>query len=478
MEGSKGLKKDFISGVFWGIIEKFSTLFIGFFITILLARKLTPADYGLVNMIYIFTVLANVILDGGFGHAIIQKKDITIKDTSTVFYFNVIFSLVLYALLYAAAPLIANFYRQEQLIDIARVAFLMLPINSLCIIQHTLLTKKIKVKELTTVTVCSSLVSGAVGIILAYNEYGVWALVYQSLTLQATRALVLWLVSSWRPILVFDFQCIRSIWNFGINMLGVGTLAAIFQNIYTVVIGRFYNVNDVGFYNQAQRLESIASTSLTSAIQRVSFPAFAEIQNEKKRLKEVFKKVINITMYIHFPLMIGLIMISNEVFLILLGEKWLPSVPYFCLLCLASSLYPLHMINVNILKGLGLGKIYFKLESFKRVLMILFIFITIKFNIIYLLCGYVGATLISVICNMHYCGKSIDYKLTEQLKDLFPIFSSTGLMAMMIYLVKMINFTPFYQLIISISIGIISYIITSIIFKINSFYQLINLLKK
>ena len=475
---NQGIKKTFIAGVFWGVLEKFSVLFVGFFITILLARKLTPADYGLVNMLYIFTLLANVILDAGFGQALIQKKTVTDQDTSTVFYFNVVFSLFLYGLLYALAPYIAQFYRQPLLTDIARVSFLMIPVNSLCIIQHVLLTKNLKVKELTIVSVSASFVSGVVGVFLAYTGHGVWALVFQGLTLQVVRAMILWTVGGWTPRWVFQLESIRSIWNFSLNILGVGFLSAIFQNIYTVIIGRFYNVNEVGFYNQAQRLESVASTAITSSIQRVSFPAFAALQDNKERLREAFKKVMDLTMYVHLPVMIGVIAVGHDLFLLLLGEKWLPSVPYFELLCIASAMYPLHMINVSVLKGVGLGKLYFRLEAVKRGLIVAFIFLTVRYSIYILLVGYVIATVSSTFLNMYCCGKAVEYKLIDQLKDLLSTLGCNLLMYCSIQLFHLCAFSPMYRLSLDIIGGILIYVLASYLLRVKPFFHLLNIILK
>lgn len=454
---SNNIKGDFISGVIWGVIEKFAILFVGFFITMLLARKLTAADYGLVSMIYIFTVLANVVIDGGFGHALIQKDTLNKVGNSTVFYFNVVMGFFVYMLLYASAPLIADFYRQPDLVSISRVSFLCLPLNALCLIQHTLLTKHMKVKELTIVSLTSVIASGAMGIYFAFSGYGVWALVYQSLTLYVVKCILLWSIVKWRPILAFNFNYIKEIWGFSINMLGVCTMAAIFQNIYTILIGRFYHVDQVGYYNQAFRMQSVVSTAITSSIQRVSFPAFAEMQDSVERLRNAYKKVICITMFIHLPMMMGAIMVSHDMFLLLLSERWLPSVPIFCILCIAESLYPLHMINVNVLKALGQGHGYFKLELFKRALMVLFIIVTIRYSIPILLIGYAMATLISVVVNMKFCGRAISYGIGQQIRDLSPIFLFTGIMCFCIYFVNQLNVPIVARLIIDILVGVISY---------------------
>ncbi len=471
------LRNTFISGVVWGTIEKFASLFVGFFITLLLARKLTPTDYGLVNMINIFTVFGMVLIDGGFGQALIQKKNADNKDYSTIFYLNVILSVLIYVILYICAPFIAAFYAQPSLIDISRTIFLLFPINAFCIIQHTLLTKEIKVKQLTIVSLISSVCSGVVGMFFAYKGYGVWALVYQTLSLYVFRCITLWLVNSWRPIMVFSLNTIKEIWKFSVNLLGTFTLAAIFQNIYSVLIGKFFCVTDVGYYNQAFRMESVVTGVATSAIQRVTFPAFANIQDDIDRLREVYKKVINVTMYIHLPIMAGIAAVGYDLFLVLLTEKWLPSVPYFYLLCLASSFYPMHMVNVNVIKALSKGKLYFRLNVIKYMLMTLFIIFTIQRSIMAVLGGYVLATIISSFIITCYCGRQIKYSTMSQLLDLFPIFLITLAMVAAVLLCGNLSFLPHVRLLIEILMGIVVYVILSVIFKLEAFKSLLAIVR-
>lgn len=472
------LGNTFVAGVIWGTIEKFASLFIGFVITVLLARKLTPADYGLVNMIHIFTVFGMVLIDGGFGQALIQKRDVSNKDYSTIFFLNILLSLTVFVALYYSAPFIAEFYRQPSLISISRTLFLLFPINAFSIIQHTLLTKQLKVKQLTLVSVVSSLISGFVGLYCAYSGYGVWALVYQTLALYIVRTFTLWIINDWRPIVVFSISSIKAIWNLSINLLGTFTLASIFQNIYTVIIGRFFNVVDVGFYNQAFRFESIATSTVTSAVQRVSFPAFAELQNDMDRLRDAYKKVINVTMYLHLPIMLGIAAIGHDLFLVLLTEKWLPAVPYFHLLCIASSLYPMHMINVNVIKALGKGKLYFRLNLFKYLLMTIFIILTIRYSIVVVLLGYVVATITSCLFISYYCGKEIKYPIYSQLKDLLPTFIITIIMLCLVFSCGLMDIYPAIRLLVEIIIGIVSYTGLSYIFKLTPFTHLLDTIKK
>ena len=441
------LGKTFVAGVIWGTIEKFASLFIGFVITVLLARKLTPADYGLVNMIHIFTVFGMVLIDGGFGQALIQKRDVSNKDYSTIFFLNILLSLAVFVALYYSAPFIAEFYRQPSLISISRTLFLLFPINAFSIIQHTLLTKQLKVKQLT-------------------------------LALYIVRTFTLWIINDWRPIVVFSISSIKAIWNFSINLLGTFTLASIFQNIYTVIIGRFFNVVDVGFYNQAFRFESLATSTVTSAVQRVSFPAFSELQNDMDRLRSAYKKVINVTMYLHLPIMLGIATIGHDLFLVLLTEKWLPSVPYFHLLCITSSLYPMHMINVNVIKALGKGRLYFRLNLLKYLLMTIFIILTIRHSIIAVLLGYVIATISSCLFITYYCGKEIKYSIYSQFKGLIPIFITTGVMICLVLSCRLMDIQPAIRLFVEILVGIASYVGLSYIFKLEVFTHLVNIVKK
>lgn len=469
----ENIKNKFIKGVLWGVIEKFATLATGFIITLVLARILTPADYGLVNMIYIFTVLGTVLLDGGFGQALIQRKNITRLDASSVFYINLTLSIIIYLVLYFTAPLIASFYKQPSLVLISRVVFTTIPISALCIVQHNLLTKELKVKELTYVSILSSLVSGIIGIWLAYCGFGVWSLVYQTVILQIVRTIALWWFSDWRPCLSFSIKFIRSIWSFSMNLLGVFTLASVFQNIYTLIIGRLYNVNEVGYYNQAFRMQSVASNAIMSSIQRVAFPAFAKFQDDYQTLQRTYKRVMLMTMYVYFPFMMCLIVVSTELFDVLLTSKWLPSVPMFCLLCVAESLYPLNNINSSVLKAVGKGRDYLVLNIVNYILIIICILVTYRFGIIALLGGYAVSSILRSLISMTVCGREIKYSIYAQLRDLVPVFLITLLTCLAVFLITKLPYSEIIRLIISIFTGCVTFIILNVVTK----SQLINELK-
>lgn len=477
MAGSS-LKKDFVSGVAWGIVQNFSTLIVGFVITLFLARKLAPEDYGLINMLAIFNVLSLVLVDSGFGQALIQKKEPTNLDYSSVFYFNILFSLFIYIILFFCAPFIADFYHEDQLTMIARISFLMIPINAFSIIQYSILTKELEVKKISFVTVISSLISGCVGLTFAYLDYGVWSLVVQSLSMQISRTCLLWFVSSWKPIVAFSFQSIKSIFSFGMNLLGVYTFAAIFNNIYVVVIGRYYNVVDVGYYNQAQRLEQTATSAINSSIQSVTFPTLSKIQDDLDRVRDIYKRIIGFSLFLNLPIMLGLIIPAEDIVRVLLSEKWISCVPYFRILCIVSSLYPLHMINVNVLKALGRGRLYFYLDLIKRFLIILGVVITLDLGVYYLLISYLIATMISVLLNVYFCGKVIKYSFFDQIKDLLPIIFSTFIFLIILFIINMYISNVLLKFVLMLFLGIGGYLTLSYTFKIKSLYEILNFLKK
>lgn len=472
MGDNKTLKSQFVSGVLWGIVEKLASLLTGFVITLVLARILTPADYGLVNMIYIFTVLGTVLLDGGLGQAIIQRKNLTASDISSVFYINLVMSFVIYAILYFCTPLIADFYGQPELINISRVVFLTLPINALCIIQHSLLTKELRVKSLTYVSIISALVSGAVGITMAYLGFGVWSLVVQSLAYQFVRAMALWRFSDWRPILKFNFAFIKSIWGFSMNLLGVFSLAAIFQNIYTLLIGKLYNVNDVGYYNQAFRMQSVASNAIMSSIQRVAFPAFTKLQDDMVALRSVYKRVTIMTMEVYFPVMMTLMMVGRPLFSVLLTDKWLPSVPLFGLLCISEAFFPLNNINSSVLKARGKGKKYFRLNLVNYGVITLCIFMTYSYGIIALLCGYAVSSLLRSVISMIVCGREIQYGFCQQLIDLMPTFLIALLTCIGVYGVECLALAPLLKLIFAVIVGSVIFLVANFILKTTFFREL------
>lgn len=458
-----------VSGIFWNGIQKFSTLGIQLMITIVIARILSPEDYGLIGMLSIFTALGIIILDSGFGQALIRKQDATGTDYSTIFYLQIILGLIIYAALYLLSPFIAEFYNTPRLENIAKVIFLVFPLNSLGLIPSTLLKKEVRFKSYAKITILSSLMSGIIGIILAYNGMGVWTLVIQMLSQTLMLNVFVWFVIKWRPVFKFDFLSIKEIAPFSLSLLGIGVIKIVARNIYTLLIGKFYPLNEVGFYNQAKRFEEIPTQSITGIIQNVSYPVLSTKQTDNVKLKLGYRKIITQTMFIITPLMLILLAVADNLFYILLTEKWMPAVPYFRLLCLFGLLYPLHSINENILKVKGKGRKLVILEVIKNIFLFISILITLKMSVSALLIGSILTSLISVLINMHFCGREIGYSTFDQLKDISPIAIVSVSASFFSWAVSFLNINIYLLLGTQLLTGSSVFILLSYIFKLESF---------
>ncbi|WP_395655391.1 lipopolysaccharide biosynthesis protein [Flavobacterium sp.] len=477
------LKKQTVDGVIWSAIERFVSLGVQFIIMIIIARVLSPSDYGLIGMLFVFIALGGVILDAGFGQALIRKTDVTQIEFTSVFYFNIMMSILIYLLLFMAAPYIAKFYNTPELERIAKFVFLIFPIKALGIIQNTIIVKAVAFKLMTKISLSAALLSGIIGILMAYDGYGVWALVYQSLLFALFNTLFLWIFNGWRPLLKFDMNPIKQMFSFSFNLLTTNVIIVLFNNIYTLLIGQYYPLVEVGFYNQAKRLQEIPSQSLTAIVQRVSYPVLSKLNGQNENLKRGYKKIINQTIFLNFPMMLGFLAVSNNLIYVLLSEKWLPCVPYFQLLCLYGAIFPLHSININILKVIGKSKKILQLEIISRIIIVVAILLTLKRGIIPLLTGQVITAVIFILINMYFCGKEINFKVKEQVLDVVPYFLvatfSAGIMATIGFF---LSENPALVLCLQVIIGMIFYFLLSHLFKLSAYIEykniLLNLIKR
>lgn len=472
------LKNNFINGVLWGIIDKFAILIIGSLITIILSRKLLPSDYGIVGLLMIFNIVGLVLLDSGFGHALIRKENPTQTDYSTVFFFNILLSIILYFTFFIFSPYIALFYNEPRLTLIARISFLLIPINSLVIVQNSILLRRLDQKKITIASIISSLFSGIIGITSAIIGLGVWALIFQNLSLYFIKAISFWYLSDWKPSFSFKLETIKELWKYSINLLGVNLLAGIFQNIYQFLIGKFYSLNEVGFFNQAVRMEGLPRSSLNNAIQSIAYPVLSKFQNNNEGLKYIYKRIITISVFINFPLMVGLIIPAEKLFILILSEKWIPSVAYFRLLCMIGAFSPFILTTVIIFKAKGQSKKYFKIEIASKFILIISIYLTITRDIALLLIAGLITTILTSCLNMYYAGKEINYSLKEQLRDILPIIFATALMISAMYYIDIISIPIVPSIILQFTVGIIVFIITSRIIKIPAYFEIVNLIKE
>lgn len=480
MQNKHSLKNKAITSFIWSFIDLFAKQGFQLIIQIILARLLLPEYFGVIGMILIFIALSNSIVDSGFSQALIRDKNTTQEDYSTVFFFNLFIATIIYIVLYFASPLISTFFNEPQLIKIIRVVSVVLILNALGLIQSVMLIKRVDFKTQTKISVTAVMISGIITVILAFLGFGVWSLVFNILSMQLIQTVLLWIYNRWIPVLRFNIKSFKKHFNFGYKLLLSGLIDTFYNNIYYLIIGKFYSAAQLGFYTNAVKIRDQASQSIAATVQRVSYPILSTLQDDDERLKNGFKKTIKMSAFINFPLMIGLVAIANPLFLILLGEKWLPSVVYFQFLCLAGMLYPLHAINLNVLQVKGKSDLFLKLEIIKKVLLTVLIGISMMLELGIM--GLIGAAVlnsyISLFINTYFSAKEIAYSAVEQMKDLLPILIYSIGMGVTVSLVGAI--LPFNKLIVlgfQIAFGIMIYMIICKLANLEEFetiYKLVN----
>lgn len=460
-----GLKQKAISGVIWSSIQKFGTMGISFVSNIILARLLTPDDYGCVGMLMIFITVANTFIDGGFGSALIQKKQPTQEDYSTIFYWNLALSFILYAILFFTSPLIAGFYNLAMLSPVLRVQGLVLILNSLSIIQLNRLRKQLKFKKISIVNLTSATISVGVTIYLAYNGWGVWALVAQQLLMSFFNTVLFWIVAGWMPSFIFSYQSFKELFSFGGFILLSNLLNTLGNNIQGILIGKFFSSHTMGLYSQARKLEEVASTSLSNVVDQVSFPVLAEVKNDKTRLINVLRKLITSIAFFSFPIMLLLIAIAKPVIVLLYSSKWIECVPYFQILCVAGIAISLQNINYYAVAAIGKSKELFFWTVIKRIISLGLIVIGFFiYGIWGLLGGMVLAAYIMYAINAVLVSVNVGYKFTSQVKDLMPILIISLISFALTILSTYFNLSSLLAILLASFIFTISYLMLSHIF--------------
>ena len=417
----------------WSILQQFSVKIIGLVINIFLARILSPADFGLIAMLSVFILLGNSLMDSGLTSSLIRSRMTGQKDYSTVFIFNLIGGIAVYAILYLVAPLIADFYRQPLLIEIIKIYGLTFIVNSFFSIQNTLLIKELRFKQLALRQIPAVTIGGCLGIFLATIGYGVWSLVWMNLSASIITTLLHWYYSPWRPRLIFNKKSFHKHFHFGYKMTLTGLLDTLYKNIYTIIIGRFYAVTQLGYYARADSLSQLPIGIIATSINKVAYPMFSSFSNDDEKLKKVYKKLMQQVLFWNAPSLILLAIIAEPLIILLITEKWLPVVPYFQILCIAGILYPLHSYNLNILKVKGQSGQILKLEIIKKILMVIGIICVIPYGIMELLYFQLFFTVFAYYINSIYSGKLINYPLKEQIGDIWPILFLSGTVGLAVF---------------------------------------------
>lgn len=419
---AENLKQKAASGVVWTSVQKFTGMGVSFVAGIILARLLTPEDYGCIGMLSIFMVLAGAFIDGGFASALIQKKQPTQEDYSTIFFFNLGMSLLMYAILFLSAPAISRFYKMPLLCSVLRVQGIVLIINAFSLIQSNQLRKQFKFKKIAIVTLVTTIVSFLVTIIMAYKGFGVWALVVMNLLTALIPTIIYWVTNKWYPLLVFSKESFKELFSFGFYMFLTTVITRICNNIQGLLIGRFYNPATMGYYSKAKSTEEMASTSLANVIDQVAYPLYAEYQNDKPMLINVIKKLTLSISYITFPMMLLLILLAKPIFVLLYSERWIDSVPYFQILCIAGIAICLQGVNYQAIAAIGKSKAMFGWTLVKRAIgLMLIVGGLATFGIKGLLVGMVMQSWLIYLINAYQVHKYIGYTLSKQMIDLLPI---------------------------------------------------------
>ena len=448
------LKNKAVNGVGWSAADAILGQGVTFLVGIVLARLLSPTEYGLIGIISIFIVVLNGVVDSGFSNAIIRKQDTTNEDYNTMFFTNLGFSILLYIGLYFSAPAIATFFERDELTALMRVMGLILIINALSIIQITILTKKVDFKTKTKASLTSAIISGIVGIILAYCGYGVWSLVAQQMTKQLLYTLCLWVLNKWIPALKFSSQSFKYMWGFGWKLLLSGLLNNIWNQLYQVVVGKFYSPATLGQYSRSREYANILSSNFTAIIQRVSYPILSEVQDNQERMVNGYRKIIKLTMFVTAISMIFMGAIAEPMIYCLIGPQWEEAATYLPLICLSMSLYPLHAINLNMLQVQGRSDIFLILEIIKKIISIGPICLGIFVDIQWMLIGSIVTGIISFFLNSYYTGKKLNYTSWMQLCDIASSYAIALAIALSVYFIKLLPLSYFVILPIQIVIGV------------------------
>lgn len=415
------LKQKVFSGVFWQGLSNVGNYGLGFILSVILARLLTPEDFGVVAVIGVFTALFGVFIDSGFSSALVQKKDLQEEDCSSVFFLNLVMGGILYALLFAAAPWIADFYARPELTSYIRVLALTMIISSFSLVQGTMIYRKMLFHLNFRISLISLCISGVVGVGLAYHGYGAWALIVQQLLKAVLTCILQWYWGKWRPVMGIDFQRLRSMFQFGWKLFCSGLLDCAYNNTYPILIGKLFNLSTLSYYNRGNHIPSLGMSIINSTLGSVLFPAFSSIQNDREKMRFVMRKALKSIMFLVIPCMTLLFVIAEPLVRILYGEQWLPSVPFLQIFCIVFLFWPLHTTNLQLLTACGRSDVFLILEIIKKTQLVVVILLTYRHGPQAMAWGLAVAGVFSFIENSWMSRTLVNYSTWRQVMDLSPV---------------------------------------------------------
>ena len=451
----QSLKDKTVKGTIWSSIDNIVQFGVTFVVSIILARLLSPDDYGLIGIITIFTAVCTALINGGFTTALIRKKEASDDDYNTAFIVNLGISLLLYVVIYLCSPFIADFFHREELVSLTQVSSLGMVIGALGLVQQTRLTKRIDFKTQTKITIVVSVVSGIVGIVMALIGFGVWSLVAQSLTNQGLRTILLWVENKWVPQFRFSSESFHELFGFGWKMMASGVLDTVWKELYQVVVGKFYSPATLGQYTRAKQFSQLFSSNLTNVIQRVTYPVLSNIQDDKERMISAYRRIIKVTMFITAISMFFLGAISEPLLYCLIGPKWHEAALYLPLICITGSFYPLHAINLNMLQVQGRSDLFLGLEIIKKIIGILPLSVCFMYGVMPMLYVSVLTTIICYFLNSYFPGKMLGYSSWMQIRDIAPSYGLAILVALCVFFLKYLPISYWIVLPLQIILGFV-----------------------
>lgn len=475
---SDPLKQKTVKGVIWSSVERFSVQGIQFLVMIVMARLLTPKDYGLVGMVAIFIAVAQSLVDSGFSQALIRKQNRTETDNSTVFYFNIVVGILLYLVLFAIAPLVADFYDSPELTALMRVICLSVVFNSFVVVQRALLTVNIDFKTQAKASLTAAVVSGVIGIGMAYSGFSYWSIVAQQLVNLGLNTLLLWIFTRWRPRWIYSWGSFRELFTFGSKLMFSGLLDVVYRNMYLLVIGKVFTASSLGYYTRANQFAEFPSSNLTGIMQRVTYPVLCQIQDDDERLAQIYRRFLRLSAFLIFPLLVGLSAVAEPFVLLLLKEQWLFAATLLQIICFAMMWYPIHAINLNLLQVKGRSDLFLRLEIIKKAIAVLILCVTIPMGLIAMCVGQILSSLIALIINTNYTGKLIQVGFLRQMRDLLPTLLLSLSMWGVVYGITSCLSGIILQLIVGIIAGMVYYIALSALFHFPELKELYSIIRR
>lgn len=474
---NESLKGKTIAGLFWTFAERIGAQLVSFVVSIVLARLLMPEEYGVIGIVLVFINICNVFVENGFGRALIQKKDADDLDFSSVFYFGLALSAVLYGGLYLAAPWIARFYQKEILSPVIRVMGLRLIIASVNSVQKAKVSREMQFRKFFFSTIGATMFSAVVGITMAYMGFGVWALVAQELTNVVTATIILFITIKWRPALVFSWQRMRALFRYGWKVLLASLVDTIYEDFRSLYVGKLYSAEDLAFYTRGRQFPYLIVDNINVSISNVLFPAISSQQGDIASVKAMTRRAMKTSAYILTPMLCGLAAVAEPLVVLLLTEKWLPCVPFMQILCINAALMPLQSANVQAIYALGRSDIVLRLNVLKKTFGFVMVLIFARISVLAMAWAGVVTGFVSLAINAFPNRKLLNYGVFEQLKDVLPCWAMSAAMMLLVMSVSALNLPLIPELAVMILVGVAAYVLMSVLFRVESFNYILDILR-